>query len=192
VVDAHLQPIKKTNHMKKIVWVCGLISGVLVSGFMAASMIITKCNHDYEGSMVVGFASMILAFSLIFVAIKNYRDKAAGGTISFGKGLKIGLLVSLIASTMYVITWMFVLYNFMPDFMDTYAESQIKHARDAGTTGEALQQLEQQMQDYREVYKNPVMVFLFTYMEILPVGILISIIAALILKRKKSLQPAEV
>jgi hypothetical protein len=76
-------------------------------------------------------------------------------------------------------------YNFMPDFMDKYAEYELKAAREAGADDASLRELSTKMDGYRELYKNPVMIFLFTYMEILPVGVVISLIAALILKRRK-------
>ena len=100
--------------MKKNVLVFGLIAGLVVSVFMGASMIYMNNNSDAShgtSSIVVGYLSMLIAFSLIFVAVKNYRDKQNGGVISFGKAFKMGLLISLIASTMYVIMWAFV-YNF--------------------------------------------------------------------------------
>jgi hypothetical protein len=175
--------------MKKIILVCGLISGALVSGFMAVSMIISYNSAGGHGSMVVGYASMILAFSLIFVAIKNYRDKHQNGQISFGKGFKIGILIALIASTLYVLTWLVVLYTVMPDYMDKYTETEMENARKAGLSASSLQEISTEMEGYREMYKNPLFVFLFTYVEILPVGILVSLIAALILRRRSPVEP---
>ena len=103
--------------MKKIVWVSGLISGLIVSSLMAISIVRCYNGANYEGSMLIGYASMLAAFSLIFVGIKNYRDKYNNGIISFGKAFKIGLFIALIASTMYVITWLICYYFFIPDFL---------------------------------------------------------------------------
>lgn len=172
--------------MKKIVLVFGLISGLVVSTIMGFSMIYMSKNPDLKmgaSSMVVGYLSMLLAFSLIFVAIKNYRDKQNGGVINFGKAFGMGLLIALIASTMYVIMWAIVYNNFMPDYMDKYCAQMIEEAR-ATSTPAQLQQTIDQMNKYKEMYKNPIFFALFTYMEILPVGLLVSLVAALILKRK--------
>ena len=118
--------------MKKNVLVFGLISGLVVSTLMAISMVTMYNNPDAGhggGSMIIGYLSMLVAFSLIFVAVKNYRDKQNGGVISFGKAFKIGLLIALIGSTMYVIMWA-LLYNFyMPDFMDRYCAQMIENAK---------------------------------------------------------------
>ncbi|NCU03670.1 MAG: DUF4199 domain-containing protein [Chitinophagaceae bacterium] len=172
--------------MKKNVLVFGLISGLIVSTLMAFSMIYMYNNPNADhgaGSMVVGYLSMLLAFSLIYVAVKNYRDKQNGGVISFGKAFKIGLLIALIGSTMYVIMWAF-LYNFyMPDFMERYCAQMIENAK-ATSTPEEVQKTIAQMNEYKEVYKSPFGFVLYTYFEILPVGILVSLITALILKRK--------
>ncbi len=107
--------------MKKIILVCGLIAGLIVTSVMLVSMTMCGQDIDYENGMIYGLGSMILAFSLIFVGIKNYRDKYNNGIVSFGKAFKIGLYISLIASTMYVITWAIDYHFFIPDFMDKYA-----------------------------------------------------------------------
>ena len=172
--------------MKKNVLVFGLIAGLIVSTLMAISMITMYNNPGIghgAGSMVVGYLSMLVAFSLIFVAVRNYRDKQNGGVISFGKAFKIGLLIALIGSTMYVIMWA-LLYNFyMPDFMDRYCAQMIENSKASSTPAE-LKQLTDQLNTQKEMYKNPLFFVLFTYFEIFPVGLLVSLIAALILKRK--------
>ena len=177
----------KISCMKKNVLVFGLISGLVVSVVMGINMVImhnsTNADHG-SGSMVIGYLIMLVAFSLIFVAVKNYRDKQNGGVISFGKAFKMGLLIALIASTMYVIMWA-LLYNlYMPDFMDKYCAKMIEDARATSTPAE-LQKVVDEMNGYKEMYKNPLFFALFTYLEILPVGVLVSLVAALILKRKK-------
>ncbi|QIL40768.1 DUF4199 domain-containing protein [Pedobacter sp. HDW13] len=170
--------------MKKNVIVFGLIAGVIVSVLMVISM--ARCNSDanFEHSMLLGYASMVLAFSFIFVGIKNYRDKYNNGSITFGKAFKIGLYISLIASTIYVITWLIDYYVFIPDFMDKYVAHMLKEAKDSGASVAELAKQAKELAYNQQLYKNPIMVVLFTYLEILPVGIIVSLIAALILKRK--------
>lgn len=178
--------------MKKNVLVFGLIAGLAVSLFMGISMTVmyNSPNADHGvSSMVIGYLSMLVAFSFIFVAVKNYRDKQNGGVVSFGKAFTMGLLIALIGSTMYVITWAF-LYNFyMPDFMERYCAQMIENAK-ATSTPAKLKELTEQLNTQKEMYKNPVYFVLFTYFEIFPVGVLVSLIAALILKRKKAANPA--
>ena len=172
--------------MKKNVLVFGLISGLVVSTLMAISMVTMYNNPDAGhggGSMIIGYLSMLVAFSLIFVAVKNYRDKQNGGVISFGKAFKMGLLIALIGSTMYVIMWALVYNFYMPDFMDKYCAQMIESAKATSTPAE-LQKLTEQMNTQKEMYKNPLFFILFTYMEILPVGLIVSLITALILKKK--------
>ena len=175
--------------MKKNILVYGGISGAIISIFMGVSMAVMGCNGgDMEAgttSMVVGFSAMIVAFSFIFIGIKNFRDKQNEGIITFGKGFLLGFMMSLLASTMYVMTWGVEFHFFMPDFMDKYSALQIKQMQSSGITGAELEDGVKKIERLNLSYKNNPFVFAaYTYMEILPVGILISIISAYILKRK--------
>lgn len=170
--------------MKKIVWVCGLIGGIIVSTVMAVS--IGRCydTNNYEGNMLIGYASMLAAFSLIFVGIRNYRDRYNNGVISFGKAFKTGLFIALIASTMYVITWMICYYFFVPDFAEKYGANMINTLKSSGASQVEIDSKTKDMAEFAKMYKNPLFVILMTYIEILPVGLLVSLVCALILKRK--------
>jgi hypothetical protein len=170
--------------MKKNNLVFGLIAGLIVSAVMMVGTISNMDKMDFDGSMVLGFASMVVAFSFVFVGIKNYRDKHNGGVITFGKAFKTGLWITLIASSMYVATWLISYYFFIPDFMDKYADHMIAASRESGANAAEIEAQTIKMESYKEMYKNPLFVVLFTYMEILPVGLLIAVISALILKRK--------
>ena len=91
---------------------------MILAAFMVVVTAICYKNEDFESSMVLGYASMILAFSMIFVGIKNYRDRFNNGFVTFGKAFKIGLYITLIASTIYVLVWLIDYYLFIPDFLD--------------------------------------------------------------------------
>ena len=178
--------------MKKNILVFGTISGVIVATFMAISMALmasrTSESDHGNGSMIIGFASMAVAFSFVFVGIKNYRDKQNGGTISFGKAVLLGCMISLLASTIYVVTWAVEYHIFLPDFMDKYAAMQIKQLKESGVSGAALEDGLKSIETDSYNYKHsPFFFTVYTYMEILPVGILITLISALILKRKTPL-----
>lgn len=171
--------------MKKIVLVCGLIAGIIVSALMVISIAYCYRVGNFEGNMVLGYATMLLAFSMVFVGIKNYRDKHNHGVISFGKAFKIGLYISLIASSVYVIVWLIDYYLFIPDFMDKYANAMLEQARAAGKSEAEMAEKASEMANYKEMYKNPLIVILFTFLEVLPVGLIVTLISALILKRNR-------
>lgn len=174
--------------MKKNIVVCGLIGGLILATVMVVSTSLCYAKNDFEGNMVLGYASMILAFSLIFVGVKNYRDKFSDGVISFGKAFKIGFFISLIASTMYVLTWLVDYYFFIPDFMDKYTAHILQQARAEGLDAAAMQAKAAEMDSYKAMYKNPLVVVLFTYLEVLPIGLIVSLICALILKKKEGVE----
>ncbi|GAB3910863.1 hypothetical protein GCM10028803_51070 [Larkinella knui] len=169
--------------MKKIVLVCGLIAGIILTCVMVVSTAVCYTNNNYEGNMVLGYASMILAFSLIFVGIKNFRDNYNNRIISFGKAFTIGLYITLIASSMYVFTWLIEYYVFIPDFMEKYIDHVLKEAKANGASQLELDKKLAELAGYTEMYKSPLGVIALTYLEILPVGLIISLICALLLKR---------
>ena len=173
--------------MKKIIIICGSIAGLIVTSIMLASISGCITGSDFEGgigSMLLGYSSMVIAFSMIFVGIKNYRDKHNSGIITFGKSLKIGLLITLVASTIYVIVWQIDYYFFIPDFYEKYAAHIIRGMKADGATQAQIQQQMAANKSNGEMYRNPLFNAMFTYLEILPVGIIMSLLAALILKRK--------
>ena len=174
--------------MKKNIIVGGLISGLILAAFMVVVTAICYKNEDFESSMVLGYASMILAFSMIFVGIKNYRDRFNNGFVTFGKAFTIGLYITLIASTIYVLVWLIDYYLFIPDFLDKYSAHVLREAKTAGASPVEMQEKVDEMGGYKEMYKNPLLVILLTYTEVLPVGLVVSIISALILKRKSNQQ----
>ncbi len=172
--------------MKKNILVFGLISGLTLSILMVVFMAITQ-HENYELGMILGYTSMLLAFSFVFVGVKNYRDKYNDGVINFGKAFKIGILIALISSTFYVLTWLVEYYCFMPDFMDTFAKHTIETMQASGAPQAEIDATMAEMAGYKEMYKNPIFVILLTYMEVLPVALIATLLTALILKKKPTL-----
>src|ERR1700744_4574158 len=102
--------------MKNRTLLFGLASGIILTTVMDIGMA-NIYDTDKQGSMLFGYTTMLIAFSLIFVCIKSWRDRN-GGFISFGKAFGIGLSITFIASTIYMLGWMIEYYAFFPDFYD--------------------------------------------------------------------------
>ncbi|MBX9692003.1 MAG: DUF4199 domain-containing protein [Cyanobacteria bacterium] len=151
---------------------------------MVIATVMCYNNPDFKSSEITGFTGMLLAFSFIFLGIRNFREKRSNGIITFGKALRIGLLIALIASTCYVVAWLIEYYFFLPDFMEKYSAFQLKEAKTSGLNAAAIQEKAQEMAKYKAWYKNPLLIILLTFMEILPFGVVVALISALILKKK--------
>ena len=176
--------------MKKTILICGLIGGLISVGWFLLSEQFIKSNMSMDTRVYFGYATMILGLSVIFVAVKNYRDNYNNGIITFGKALRIGLLITLIASTVYVVVWMVDFTWFIPDFFDKYKLHMLADLKAHGATAAHIKVKMTEMDAEVEMYKNPLFNALFTYMEIVPVGLVVSLIAALILKKKRRVEIA--
>ena len=173
--------------MKKNIIIYGLIAGIVVSSLMLFSVnYISHCegNVDYGTSMLIGYASMLIAFSLVFVGIRNYRDKYNEGIISFGKAFKIGIMIVLIASTIYVVAWLIDYFFFIPDFIEQYSAHELDKLKASGASQTEIDKQTEEMANFAKMYKNPFFNAMMTYVEILPVVLILTLISSLILKRK--------
>jgi len=171
--------------MKKTVITYGLIAGTIATLMMIYGTYSCYKDPNFEASEVFGFAGMFIAFTFVFIGIKNFRDKQNEGYITFGEAFKIGAMITLIASTCYVGVWLIEYYCFFPDFMEKFTTTTLKHAKESGLSAVELAAKSAEMDMYKEWYKNPLMVILMTYAEILPIGLVIALISALILKKKE-------
>jgi hypothetical protein len=172
--------------MKKSILTFGGIAGLVFGVFMICFAWISAKNPGHIGNYFIGYAVQVIAFAFIFVGVKNYRDRFNHGIVTFGKAFKIGLGITLIASTIYVLAWLVDYYVFIPDFMDKYAAHMLQEAKDSGVSQAVMDRKAAEINGMKEMYKNPLFVVLFTYIEVLPVGLIISLLTALILKRRHS------
>lgn len=166
--------------MNNIILKNGLFGSIIVSALLISITLYMKANPEKDVSMMFGFAGMLLAFFFVVKGIKQQRN-ANNDVISFGKAFLTGFWITLIISTIYVLVWLVILYNFFPNFMEHYANMAIEKASPA-----EVAKVTEEMNTYKEMYKNPIMVILLTYMEILPLGIVFSLVSALILKKKQT------
>lgn len=170
--------------MKRNVWIFGLILGAIMVGNMVVMVNRVYNNPGIQSNDVLGYAAMVVVFSLTFFGIRNYRNKELGGVISLGKAFKTGALIAFIGSTMYVVVWLFYYYLFVPDFIDKYTEHTLLCAVQDGATPTELAAKRQEMAQFGEMYENPLFVILTTYAEMLPIGLVVAFISGLILKKK--------
>jgi len=177
--------------MGRIILVYGAIAGLIV----AALMHLTFWFLPVEGGplgMFIGFLSMFIAFSMIFVGVKQYRDQTGGGVITFKRGLLMGLGIALIASLFYVGAWELYLAASGRDYMGEYTAKMIAEARATGDAAR-IAKVTAQAEDYRAMYANPLSRFAVTLVEIFPVGVLVALVAAALLRNSRFLparQPA--
>ncbi len=178
--------------MKKIILTYGLIAGVIFTAFMFGARPLWKNGTiTFDNGELVGYTSMVIALSLIFFGVKSYRDNHLAGIIKFGKALQVGLLIALVASLGYAISWEFYFNLVAPDFMEEYAAFSMEKAKSSGVAEADLQKLMTNMDQAKEMYKNPFLRFGMTLTEVLPVGIIISLVSAAILRKKEILPSTE-
>ncbi len=166
--------------MKRNVLIFGLVLGTILCVNMVYMVNQCYTNPNMKTNDVVGYAAMVVVFSLTFFGIRNYRNKELNGGISFGQAFKTGALIAFVGATMYVGIWLFYYYLFVPDFLDKYIPHVLKDVAPSDLDAKT-----KEMADFKEMYKNPLFVILISYSEVLPIGLVVALVSALILKKKQ-------
>lgn len=167
--------------MARIVLTFGIIAGLIVSLLMVIGMTLLA-GPDGVGSETAGYLTMLLALAFIFVAIKRHRDINLGGVIRFWPALATGLGVAAIAGLFYVITWEIYFNMTGGAFMDAYIAAQIEGQRERGLTAGELAAHEASLRQSMALYANWWFRMPVTFTEIFPVGVLVSLVSAAILR----------
>ena len=171
--------------MKRIVLTFGLIAGAILSAMMLATLPFVEAI-GFDRGEIIGYTSMVLAFLLIFFGVRSYRDNVAGGTVGFGRAFVVGALISIVASVCYVVTWEVIYFKLMPDFGSKYQVHVLEKARQAGESEEAIAERKATMDRFVELYQNPAINAAITFLEPLPVALIVSLVSAVVLSRRKN------
>jgi hypothetical protein len=130
---------------------------------------------------------MVLALSMIFVGIKRYRDNEKGGVIKFLPAFAVGLGIAVVASIIYVGVWEIYSASTNYAFIDSYTAAIIDAKRAAGVSGAALDAEIKQMHELAAQYRDPLFRVPMTFLEIFPVGLIIALISAAVLRNSRVL-----
>jgi hypothetical protein len=170
--------------MKKTVLTFGLISGAVAAVLMFTTMLFAD-RIGFDRGLIVGYTTIVVSLLLVPFGIRSYRDNVGGGTISFGRAFAIGILITIISCICYVIAWEILYFKFLPDFAEKYSAYMVAKQRAAGASQQAIDATVQEMKNMKVMLDNPLINGAFAFIEPLPVGVIITLVSAAILRRKR-------
>ena len=160
----------------------GAIAGAIAITVLVMSLALGPRNFHSEW---FGYLVMLAALSLIFVGVKRYRDVECGGTITFGRAFAVGLGIAVVAGLVYVLGWELYLAVSGRDFMADYTASILDSMRAKGASAQALHAKAAEMQKMAVQYRNPLFRLPMTFAEILPVGLVVALVSAALLRNPR-------
>lgn len=170
--------------MKSFVIKFGFISGGISVALMFLTFVLLRGPWLFENGLFVGYAGMVLSFAVIYIGVRSYREKVGKGSLSFGKALQAGLLMALISCCCYALAWVCINHFLYPNFADDYLQHEMNSLRQSGATEAALQEKLKTMEEYKSMTANPFVNALLTFTEPLPVGFIVALLSAAILRKK--------
>ena len=169
--------------MRRTVLTFGLISGCLAIGLMFVTVPLINAK-ELGKSDVLGYSSMLLAALLVFFGIRSYRENAGGGRLTFGRGLAVGLLITVVSCACYAVGFEIMYFMVVPDFGDTFSACMVDRVRASGGTAEQIEAVTQQAVTLKRLYDNPWTNAALTFATSFPVGLVGSLISAAILRKR--------
>jgi hypothetical protein len=163
----------------------------LASGAVIIVTLITTITAFPEGgpfrTLWFGYLLMLIALSMIFIGVKRYRDRELGGVIRFGRALLVGLGIALVAALAYVVIWEIYLAMTNYQFMDRYIAGTLEGLRKSGASAEEISRESASLETMRQQYRNPLLRVAMTFVEIFPVGLLVALLSAGLLRNPRLL-----
>lgn len=175
--------------MLGIILIYGLIGAVIAGGPLLWGMLTFDVNSGQmpENGALIGYATILVALTGVFLGVKHYRDKVKGGVIKFVPALGVGLGISAVASLGWVVAWEISLAVTKFDFVAAYYGAMIEQAQADGATTEKIAQMRTEQESFASMYSNPVIRMGITFVEMFPIGVVISLISAALLRNSRFL-----
>ena len=170
--------------MKKTVLTFGLIAGAILSAMMLITLLFQD-RIDFDKGAIIGYTTMVVAFLLIYFGVRSYRDNVAGGTVGFGRAFAVGALIAAMASLCYVATWEVIYFKLAPDFMVKYQAHILEKARASGESEAAIAKKKADGEKFTKLYDNPAINAAMTFLEPLPVALIVALVSAGVLSRRR-------
>lgn len=167
--------------MKNVVIKYGSFSTLLLVVLMSLSFFMAD-DSNYSVQEIIGYSSMVISMVFVFLGIRYYRDYERNSEISFVQALKLGLLIALVPSVAFGVFDVVYTEFINPDFMENYQQYYVEQMK--GTMSEeefevAVAQMKSQM----EMFQNPVAQFFIMGLTVFLIGIVASLLSALVLKK---------
>ena len=169
--------------MRKSVLIFGVSSGVVAIVMMLATLPYIQ-NHDSEKADIFGYASMVLSALLVFFGIRSFREKESAGRLTFGRGLLVGVLITLISWACFSVAFELIYFWIVPDYGEKFAACMIERARDSGGTPADIDKARSQAAMFRRLWDNPFTNAALTFATLFPVGFAAAAISATILRKR--------
>ena len=169
--------------MKKTALRYGIFSAITVIGLFTFGFLAFDTN-DYTVQEIFGYSSMVLSMLFVFFGIKHFRDRVSGGSLSFGQGMKVGLLIIIIPAVAFGLFDLLYAYVLNPGCLDRYYEHQLSQAQ-ASMTPSEFNVARIQMEKEKAMFDNPIMNFFVMTLTVFVIGVIATVISSLILKRSK-------
>jgi hypothetical protein len=163
--------------MGRVVLKFGLIAGAVLATAMLGSMPFQQ-QIGFEYGMLIGYTSMVLAFLAVYFGVHYYRDTAGGGAITFSRAFGVGMLIVLVATVCYVLTWELIFFKLAPEYGDRMAEYSMQQMQEKGGTPAELAAQQRELEAFMVSYRNPLVNMAWTFIEPLPVGVVIALFVA--------------
>ena len=176
--------------MKKTILVFGLISGA-ISALMLSATVPFADRIGFDKGEYLGYTVIVLSLLLVFFGIRSYRDNVGNGQVTFTKAFTVGISITLISCICYVVTWEILYFHFLPGFMDKYSAYMVQKLSASGASAAVIQAQVQQLKKYKEMYDNPLLNAALTFIEPFPIGFVVTLISAAILRKKPQSQPSQ-
>ncbi|HET9640942.1 MAG TPA: DUF4199 domain-containing protein [Allosphingosinicella sp.] len=168
----------------KYALIYGGIAGAIAISLISAMIGLDLTGHD-STAMWVTYLIMLIALSLIFVGVKRYRDVECGGVIRFGRAFLVGLGIAAVAGLIYAIGWEIFQAVSGYDFMAEYSASILERMRAEGASPAAIEAQAAELRGFAESYRNPLFRLPMVFVEIFPVGLLVALVSAALLRNPK-------
>ena len=180
-----MSTIRRPPSLTKIVLTFGLVSGAVMSAMMVLTLPLQE-RIGLEQGMIIGYTTMVAASLAIYFGVRRYRDEIAGGSVSFGRAFVVGVAIAAVAGACYTATWEVIYFNRLaPDFIGKHQAHQLETARARGATAAEIARMQTEFAEFAKQYENPLVNSAYTFLEPLPVGLLVALISAGVLRRRR-------